>query len=44
MGVREDGGDLEAAWALDIQEVAVRRLNESLELVDRLLVLRSGVK
>lgn len=42
--MREDGGDLEAAWALDIQEVAVGRLNESLELVDRLLVLRSGVK
>ncbi len=34
LGMREDGCDLEAAWTLDIQEVAVGRLDESLELVN----------
>jgi hypothetical protein len=42
--MREDCGNLEAARALDIQEVAVRRLNESLEFVNRLLVFCGGVK
>jgi hypothetical protein len=27
LSVREDGGDLEASWALNIQEIAVWRLN-----------------
>jgi len=42
--VREDGGDLKAAGALDIQEVAVGRLNQSLQLVGVLLVLSSGMQ
>lgn len=29
----EDGGDLQASWALHVQEVTVRGLNKSLELV-----------
>ena len=44
LGVREDGCDLEASRALDIEEVAVRRLHESLELVGALLMFGSWVK
>lgn len=40
----EDGGDLEASRALNIEEVAVGRLNQSLELVNILLLLSSWVK
>lgn len=42
--VGEDGGDLKAAGALDIQEVTVGRLNQSLQLVGVLLVLSSGMQ
>ena len=44
LSMREDGCDLEAAGALDIQEVAVWRLDKSLKLVNRFLVLSVGVK
>ena len=40
----EDGSDLKATRALNIQEVAVGRLNQSLELMNALLVLGSWVK
>jgi hypothetical protein len=44
LGVGEDGSDLEASRALDIEEVAVWRLNQSLKLVSVLLVLSGWVK
>ena len=44
LSVREDGGDLEAAWALNIQEIAVWGLDKSLELVNVLLVFSGWVK
>jgi len=37
LGVREDGGDLDASRALDVHEVGVGRLYESLQLVGLLL-------
>jgi hypothetical protein len=36
--VRENGGNVEAARALNIHEKAIRRLNESLKLVLALFV------
>ncbi len=44
LGMGEDGGDLKASGALHIEEVAVGRLNQSLELVGGLLLLSSGMK
>jgi len=44
LSMREDGCDLEAAGALDIKEVAVRRLDQSLELVRALLMFSSWMK
>lgn len=44
LGVAEDGADVQAAGALDVHEVRVGRLYESLELVGALLVLDGGVK
>ena len=40
----EDGGNLEASRALNIEEVAVGRLNQSLELVNILLLLSNWMK
>ena len=40
----EDSSDLKAAGALHIKEVAVRGLDQSLELVHALLVLSGGMK
>lgn len=40
----EDGGNLEASRALNIKEVAVGRLNQSLELVNILLLLSNWMK
>jgi len=42
--VREDGRDGEAARALDIHEVRVGGLHETLELMAPLLSLREGVE
>ena len=44
LSVREDGGYLEAAWALNIQEIAVWGLDKSLKLVNVLLVFSGWVK
>merc|ERR1719198_2400895 len=44
LGVAVDSGDLQAAWALDIHEEAVRRLDHALQLVLRLLILGIGVQ
>ena len=43
-GVREDGGDLEAARALDVHEERVGRLDETLQLVLTGLVLSGRVQ
>jgi len=37
LGVGEDGGDVEASWALDVHEVGVWALHQSLLLVELLL-------
>jgi hypothetical protein len=44
LGMGEDGGDLKASGALHIQEITVGGLNQSLQLMSCLLLLRSGVK
>jgi len=44
LGVREDSGDRKATWALDVHEVRVGALYETLELVAPLLGLSGGVK
>ena len=44
LAVAEDGGDVEASLALDVHEIAVGRLNQSLELVLGLLELFGRVK
>lgn len=44
LGVREDGGDGEAAGALDVHEERVGVLHKSLELVRASLLLGGGVK
>ncbi len=40
----EDGGDVEAARAFDIHEIAVRALDQALQLVLPGLGFRAGVK
>ena len=40
----EDGGDLVAAGALDVHEVAVGVLDQALQLVLALLVLGAGMQ
>lgn len=42
--VAEHGGDLIAAWALDVHEVGVGALHQALLLVLALLLLRGGVQ
>lgn len=44
LGVAEDSGDVHATWALDIHEVRVGALYETLELVRVLFVLNGGVQ
>jgi len=44
LGVREDGGDVEALLASDVQEVGVGGLNESLKFVQMLLLDRIGIQ
>jgi len=44
LGVREDGGDVDAAGALDVHEEAVGRLHQTLELVLPLLNCGVGVQ
>jgi hypothetical protein len=43
LSMREDGGDGEATWALDIHEVGVGRLHQTLELMLFGLKLGGGV-
>merc|ERR1719162_746111 len=44
LGVAVDGSDLQATWALDVHEEAVRRLDHALELVLGFLFLQVGVQ
>lgn len=44
LGVREDGGDVDASRALDIHKVAVGRLHETLQLVLACFGIIAGVE